>query len=172
MALYGTLWNSIKQVLNGSIGVSKGGVEGSETLFSGEAHSHEFVDLIFGWLGAGRIAIVFFLFGLFLLLILRVFLFGFVGLFFNFGFRGRFLDEVVFTETWFMTTRKSVYLIPSLSSCSSSLMVFPLKMIFIESLEKPFSASIRSFRLLTCFQLPLRLGLGPSRWRRSRLSNF
>ena len=92
--------------------------------------------------------------------------------FFNFGFGRWFLDEMERTETWFMTTRKSVYLSPSLSICYSSLVVFPLKMIFMESAGMPLVVSIWCLRAVIWVEKGLRWHWDRVRLKRLLLSNF
>ena len=111
------LWNSVEEVVYSPVSIAVGCPESSNALIPGEAHWHEAIDLIFSGLGTWLVAV----FLLFLRLDFLFFL-GFVRLwlyfFFNFGLGGRFLARRGDTETWFMTTRKSVYLMPSFSSCS------------------------------------------------------
>lgn len=119
------LGDAVEEVLYGPFHISEGCSEGCNALLTGEAHGEHIVDLGLGGLGGGWSLALLVGWGLDLAL-----LFGLLGLwlafFFNFGLGGRFLDGRCSTDTWFMTTRKSVYFIPSFSSCSSSLRVLPL----------------------------------------------
>lgn len=124
--------DTIKQVLNSSIRIIKGGLERSDALLSWETHRHQLSDL--GLIGRSRLIIIFFLF------------FFFLGLrdwnlhfFFNFGLWLRFLTTSTCTLTCVITTKKSDSFSPSFSIWSSLVVVFPLKIIFWESAARPFS---------------------------------
>ena len=146
-----------KEILNSSVRMSISCSECCDTLLPRESHGYQVVDLglwtLWGWLKT-----IFLLFCGFVGRFLLRLRFRGLFLFFNFGLGRWFLRRSWLTKTWLMTTKKSVSLSPNFSSDSSSLVVLPLKMIFMDSAVMPLSAYI------LCFRLPIWLVL-IVRWR-------